>query len=79
MFHFAHKVSVHFVLPNMGEGVSNGKTKNTFSFIGSTHDAMAADIVGLDLLVQQHMTHGGTEYKLFLDAGYPIGTLFNQF
>ena len=34
---------------------------------------MAADIVGLDLLVQQHMTHNGTEYKLFLDAGYPVG------
>ena len=34
---------------------------------------MAADIVGLDLLVQQHMTHNGTEYRLFLDAGYPVG------
>ena len=38
---------------------------------------MAADIVGLDLLVQEHMTHGGVEYNLFLDAGYPIGTNFN--
>ena len=34
---------------------------------------MAADIVGLDLLVQEHLTHNGIEYNLFLDAGYPIG------
>jgi len=42
-------------------------------FDGSTHDAMAADIVGLDQLIEEHMTHGDNEYKLFLDAGYPIG------
>ena len=42
-------------------------------FIGSTHDAMAADIVGLDQLIEEHMTHGDNEYKLFMDAGYPIG------
>ena len=35
---------------------------------------MAGDIVGLDLLVQEHLTHDGIEYNLFLDAGYPIGS-----
>ena len=34
---------------------------------------MAGDIVGLDMLVQEHMTHDDVEYNLFLDAGYPIG------
>ena len=45
----------------------------TSLFLGSMHDAMAADIVGLDQLVEEHMTHNGNEYKLFLDAAYPIG------
>ena len=45
----------------------------TFFLIGSTHDSMAADIVGLDKLIGDHMTYDGIGYKLFLDAGYPIG------
>ena len=37
---------------------------------------MASIIVGLDQLIEEHMTYDGTEYKLFLDAGYPIGINF---
>ena len=40
---------------------------------GSMHDAMTADIVGLDQLIQENMTHDGVQYNLFLDAAYPIG------
>ena len=39
------------------------------------HDAMCSDIVGLDQLIHDHMTHDGIEYNLFLDACYPIGIM----
>jgi len=44
-------------------------------FDGSTHDSMAADIVGLDDLLIEHYSfqEDGTQFNLFLDAGYRVG------
>eukprot|EP00092_Neocalanus_flemingeri_P082526 GFUD01103359.1.p1 GENE.GFUD01103359.1~~GFUD01103359.1.p1 ORF type:complete len:413 (-),score=56.89 GFUD01103359.1:81-1319(-) len=43
-------------------------------FDGSTHDSLAADIVGLDDLLMEHLSFDdGTHFNLFLDAGYRVG------
>jgi len=43
-------------------------------FDGSTHDSLAADIVGLDdLLIEHYSFDDGTQFNLFLDPGYRLG------
>lgn len=43
-------------------------------FDGSTHDSLAADIVGLDELLTEHFSFDdGTQFNLFLDMGYRLG------
>ena len=43
-------------------------------FDGSTHDSYAADVVGLDQLLIEHLTFDhGAQFNLFLDLGYRLG------
>jgi len=43
-------------------------------FDGSTHDSLAADIVGLDDLLIEHFSfEDGIHFNLFLDPGYRVG------
>ena len=53
---------------------SNGLMLCFGPFDGSTHDSLAADIVGLDDLLTEHFSYNdGTQYNLFLDMGYRLG------
>ena len=54
--------------------VANGLMLCFGPFDGSTHDSLAADIVGLDDLITEHCSfNDGTNFNLFLDMGYRLG------
>ena len=54
--------------------MSNGLMLGFGPFDGSTHDSYAADVVGLDQLLIEHLTFAdGAQFDLFLDLGYRLG------